>query len=111
MSDSRAVSAPETFTCAACHGTFPKGWSDEEALAESVDVFGVALPTEDQAVICDDCYKQMMEWGEANEQRLGTPRGVRGWSAALRPPNSRRPALGPQSHFGRRPGARRVRRA
>ena len=57
---------PETFVCAACHGTFPKGWSDEEALAESVDVFGVALPAEDQAVVCDDCYKQMMAWGEAN---------------------------------------------
>jgi hypothetical protein len=50
----------EKYTCAACGGTFSKGWSEEEALAESRDVFGVD-PAQDptMAVVCDDCYKAM----------------------------------------------------
>lgn len=45
-----------TFTCDRCGGTFPKAWSDDEAEAESRELFGEIEPTE-RAVICDDCFK------------------------------------------------------
>lgn len=51
----------ETFTCARCHGTFPKGWTDEEAAAESLVEWG-SIPDEEQAVICDVCYQELMAW-------------------------------------------------
>jgi hypothetical protein len=51
-----------TYTCEACHGTFSKGWSDDEALAEAVGLFG-AIPVEEQAVVCDDCFNAMRTAG------------------------------------------------
>jgi hypothetical protein len=48
-----------TFTCAACGGTFEKGWSDEEAAAEALEVWG-PLDPDDEATVCDDCYKAIM---------------------------------------------------
>ena len=47
------------FTCDECGGTFPKAWSDEEALAEADGLFGAAGPL---AVICDDCWREFMPW-------------------------------------------------
>jgi len=48
----------DTYTCADCHMTFRKGWSDEEAKAEAAEVFP-DVPLEGYAVVCDDCYKKM----------------------------------------------------
>jgi len=49
----------DEYQCAECKGVFEKGWSDDEALAESDSKFPtVAL--EDMAVVCDDCFNQMM---------------------------------------------------
>ena len=50
----------DTFTCANCGETFPKGWSDEEAAAEAEAIF---TPAELAAteVVCDDCFKLAME--------------------------------------------------
>lgn len=50
-----------TYECAACLGTFEKGWTDDEAQAESMEKFGYV--DESFAVICDDCFKI----GEARE--------------------------------------------
>ena len=50
---------PNQYKCAACHGVFDKGWSDEEAKAE----LGVNFPgmtTDDCGIVCDDCYKAMI---------------------------------------------------
>jgi len=50
----------DSFKCEACGGTFTKGWTDEEALAESAALgFGGDL-----AVICDDCHEQLMAWAK-----------------------------------------------
>lgn len=46
------------FTCALCHQTFDKGWSDEEAITElqaNFDTTDIA----DCDMVCDDCYKAM----------------------------------------------------
>lgn len=43
------------FHCQLCHGTFPKAWTDAEALAaaqaEGVDV-------DDAIIVCEDCYRK-----------------------------------------------------
>lgn len=47
----------ETYACAGCGGTFAKGWTDGEALAEFEYTFDdYAGPVE---VVCDDCYRAM----------------------------------------------------
>ncbi len=50
------------FTCAHCHKTYPKAWSDEEALKEYGENFNNAET--ELAVVCDDCYKRIMEFRE-----------------------------------------------
>ncbi len=47
------------YTCAFCHGTFEKGWTEQEALAEASSIWGQQPSTHDMAVVCDDCYKRM----------------------------------------------------
>ena len=54
----------ETYKCAQCGGTFDKGWTDDEALAEkSANGFDEL----DCAVVCDDCYKTIMAWKETTK--------------------------------------------
>ncbi len=48
----------ETFTCDGCKRTFPKDWSDEEALAEMRARF-VGIETSDSIIFCDDCNDQL----------------------------------------------------
>ena len=48
----------DTFDCVACAQTFQKDWTDDEALAESVEVFG-EIPVKDRCVVCDNCYKAL----------------------------------------------------
>jgi hypothetical protein len=52
----------EEYTCALCGETFEKGWSDEEAHAETREKFLGFDPEKDCAVICDDCYQAFMAW-------------------------------------------------
>lgn len=47
----------DTFTCASCGNTYPKGWTDEEAEVESKALWG-DMPASEMAVICDDCFKR-----------------------------------------------------
>lgn len=49
----------KTYTCDACRGVFDQGWTDEEAETEFAAIFG-REKTDDDAEICDDCYKQIM---------------------------------------------------
>ena len=48
-----------SFTCADCGGTFEKGRSDEDALAESAARFG-ELPIDELAVVCGDCLPKVI---------------------------------------------------
>lgn len=47
------------FTCAACHGTFQNGWTDEERNAERDELFP-GLQPEDTISVCDDCFKVLV---------------------------------------------------
>lgn len=57
---------PDQFRCARCLQVFVKGWSDEEAAAESLEVFGPTAPEEEEALLCDPCFKEFTEWAAAN---------------------------------------------
>ncbi len=45
----------EEFTCVICGGAYDKAWDDEDAEAELISTFG-AVPLDECAVVCDDCY-------------------------------------------------------
>jgi hypothetical protein len=47
----------DEFSCEMCGGTFPKAWSDEEAEAEYVRLFGGDPKKDDVAVICEVCFR------------------------------------------------------
>ena len=49
----------DTFKCVACRGTFNKGWSDEEAIAEHQEHFP-EVPLEETDLVCDDCYQLLI---------------------------------------------------
>jgi hypothetical protein len=57
----------DTFKCDHCGETFDKAWSDEEALAESKELWG-ELPPEAQSVICDECFKDFQKWANEGSQ-------------------------------------------
>ena len=50
----------DSFTCEACGGTYTKGWTDAEAVAEA-DAAGFR---DQSAVVCDPCYVKMMAWAK-----------------------------------------------
>lgn len=59
-----------TFVCEACDGEFPAS-PPEDVLADAVSVFGLPDPDgppPQMALVCDNCYQQMMAW--AREQGL-----------------------------------------
>ena len=60
----------ETFTCARCGRTFEKARSDEEAAAEARSLWTPETMADDQAVICDPCFREFMAWAEANAPDL-----------------------------------------
>lgn len=49
------------YKCERCGGEFLNGWSEKEAEAEAVALWGDIKP-EDQVTLCDDCFKKMMAW-------------------------------------------------
>lgn len=54
------ANAHPSFTCAECGGEFEKEWSDEESLEEA-RVNGFDPDNEETVVVCDDCYRKIME--------------------------------------------------
>ena len=53
--------APDQYQCGACGGIFEKGWSDSEAEAERLSLFGDTVPQNECAIVCDDCYQEWMK--------------------------------------------------
>jgi hypothetical protein len=45
------------YKCSVCNEVYEKGWSDEEAMAESESIFG---KHDDLEVVCDDCFNKMV---------------------------------------------------
>ena len=55
----------EPYTCENCGGTFKKGWSDEEAMAEPEALFP-PQDLEETGIVCDDCFHMIMAWAAVN---------------------------------------------
>lgn len=49
----------DQFTCSLCHKNYDKERTDEEAMAEAEEEFS-AEELEEAAVVCDDCYREIM---------------------------------------------------
>ena len=49
---------PETFRCDRCKQVFPKGWSDEDALAEMRERFP-GMQASAFSVLCDSCNEKL----------------------------------------------------
>lgn len=54
----------ESYTCERCGGTFEKVRSDEEALDEARSLWTPETMADEQAVICDPCFREFMEWAQ-----------------------------------------------
>ena len=50
------------YVCEGCHQEFFTEQDDEIAQAEAVKNFGRRGDSPDMAVVCDDCYKGIMQW-------------------------------------------------
>jgi hypothetical protein len=50
----------DEFTCWLCGEVYSKLWSDEEAKEEYENVFESEFDEENTSIVCDDCYKKMM---------------------------------------------------
>jgi len=42
-----------------CGEVNEKGWTDDEAMIESMDIWGV-MPLEKLGIVCDDCFNKIM---------------------------------------------------
>ena len=49
------------YKCAMCGNVYKKSWTDEEAKEEAKEIFGKHPDDwkDEQAVICDDCFKKI----------------------------------------------------
>ena len=56
----------ESYTCERCGGTFEKVRSDEEAVAEAVSLWAPETLADEQAAVCDGCFREFMAWAEVN---------------------------------------------
>lgn len=56
--DNKETLAPDEYRCAMCHKVYKKGWSDEEAMAET-NSYWDGTKQEDCEVVCDDCWQKI----------------------------------------------------
>lgn len=49
------------YTCVRCKGRFVTETTDEEAEAEALRLYGVALDPDEVETICHECYKKFLE--------------------------------------------------
>lgn len=59
----------DDYTCDLCGGTFHNTRSEDEANAEAFENFGIRNANRDpeMAVLCDDCYRQVLDWWTSND--------------------------------------------
>jgi hypothetical protein len=49
------------FICEECGKVCTSSWTDDEAQAEAHQLWG-DVPDADLAIICDDCFQELMAW-------------------------------------------------
>jgi hypothetical protein len=65
------------FTCAHCSKVFEGAQTDDEARAETIDLFGVdpSESPDDFAVICDECFQGFKVWYDAMKDSVSKTAG------------------------------------
>ena len=59
---------PNEYRCENCLEVYEKDWSDDEAQAEYEANFpNAAKQGVPRAIVCDDCYKEMIAWKDPKE--------------------------------------------
>ncbi len=53
----------EIYQCSDCKEIYEKGWSDEEANQEAIELHGKSKDDEDMVIVCDDCFNKMRSQG------------------------------------------------
>lgn len=61
---SMTATANNHYQCDQCGGVFEQGWTDDEAQAEASANGWSQIPAIEMAVVCDDCYKEIMNWAK-----------------------------------------------
>lgn len=56
----------EPYICDRCGGRFKKVRSDEEAVAEANSLWAPETLADEQAVVCDSCFREFMAWAKVN---------------------------------------------
>lgn len=62
----------DEFTCEMCRGQFTANRDHREAMVEAEILYGHELAPADAGIICDDCYKQFLDWFERNRKGCAT---------------------------------------
>lgn len=47
------------YRCWKCKGVFDKGWTDEQAKAEALQLWGVYYTPRSEDLVCDPCFRKM----------------------------------------------------
>jgi len=63
----------DTFRCDGCEQSFPKAWSDADAVAELESKYP-GVDVEDCAVVCDDCQNRLTQMPGIRLQTVSTHR-------------------------------------
>jgi len=52
---------PNEYKCDCCGEIFESEWTDEDAKAEAAENGFNDTPADEMCVVCDDCYREIME--------------------------------------------------
>ena len=58
----------DDYTCELCGGAFTSGRSEEEAQAEALRLWDRRGDAPGMAVVCEDCFQELMAWLRTKEQ-------------------------------------------
>jgi len=59
------------YKCAMCFNIFEKGWSDEEAMKECEENFGIEMANNaDNDIVCNDCYQKINPQNHLHEKLM-----------------------------------------
>ncbi len=65
-----SVPAAEIFTGEVCGGTFVKGRTDEEAIAEMRETWQPHEGDDELELVCDPCFGKVMAWAKSSAPEI-----------------------------------------
>lgn len=53
----------DPYVCAVCGGQYLRTRSDADAIASEQETWEPIPGEQERAIVCDDCYQRILEWG------------------------------------------------